>query len=75
MKKVLLFLFLINLSVFSQTNRYINDLYYAIKYDNAEGISNAVEHLSWYDLNLNNVFSEKVVVSDGSDWGRQTVLH
>ena len=70
MKKVLLFLFLINLSLFSQSNEYINELYYAIKYNSAKGISNAVEYLSLYDLDLNNIFSEKVQVDFGfGDWG------
>ena len=59
MKKVLLFLFLIGVSLFARTNKYINDLYYAIKYNNTKGISNAVEYLSWFDLNLNNIFLEQ----------------
>lgn len=69
MKKVLLFLILINLSLFSQSNEYINELYYAIKYNSAKGISNAVEYFSIYDLDLNNIFSEKVeVYSDMERW-------
>lgn len=69
MKNVLLFLILINLSLFSQSNEYINELYYAIKYNSAKGISNAVEYFSIYDLDLNNIFSEKVeVYGDMERW-------
>lgn len=56
MKKVLLFLFLINLSLFAQTyTDYTNKLYYAIKANNPKAISNAVE--GW-GLNLNTIFFE-----------------
>ena len=61
MKKVLLFLFLSGLSLFAQSKEYIDKLYYAIKYNNTAAISNALEHLISYNLNLNNMFFSNVV--------------
>ena len=55
MKKVLLFLFLINLSLFAQTyTEATNSLYYAIKANNPKAISNA---LRW-GYSLNSIFFE-----------------
>lgn len=71
MKKVLLFLFLINLSLFAQTytdefdktyTKYTNELYYAIKANNPKAISNAV----CWGLNLKTTFFE---VCDESPFG------
>lgn len=63
MKKVLLFLFLINLSLFAQTyTESTNKLYHAIKANNPKAISNA---LSW-GYNLNSIFFE---VYDESPFG------
>ena len=62
MKKVLLFLFLSGLSLFAQSKEYIDKLYYAIKYNNTAAISNALEHLISYNLNLNNMFFSNVVM-------------
>ena len=52
MKKVLLFLFLINLSLFAQS--YINSLYDAIEENNTKKIIDIVNN---YKIDLNNIFS------------------
>ena len=79
MKKVLLFLFLINLSLLAQSNEYINELYYAIKYNNAKGISNSLKNISIYygGYDLNNILSKKKMGEfDGSShlWDEQDVI-
>ena len=62
MKKVLLFLFLINLSLFAQG--YVNSLYDAIKENNTKKI---IEIANNYKVDLNNVFSARLEVSSGME--------
>lgn len=59
MKKVLLFLFLINLSLFAQS--YVDSLYDAIEENNTKKI---IEIANNYKVDLNNIFSERVEVDN-----------
>ena len=62
MKKVLLFLFLISVSLFAQG--YVNSLYDAIKENNTKKI---IEIANNYKVDLNNVFSARLEVSSGME--------
>ena len=78
MKKVLLFLFLINLSLFAQSQEYIDELYYTIKYNDTAGISNSLNHISFFGrYDLNNIISKKRMLEfDWSSnlWDEQDIM-